>query len=51
MSFELFATNIFDKRNQLSRFTRLRLELRAPEFIHIVPGRPRTIGVRAGMKF
>ena len=51
MSFELFATNIFDKRNQLSKFTICGSNCDADAFIHVVPGRPRTIGVRAGMKF
>jgi outer membrane receptor protein involved in Fe transport len=51
MSFEVFGTNIFDKRNQLSRFIICGSYCSAPEFIHIVPGRPRTIGIRAGMKF
>jgi outer membrane receptor protein involved in Fe transport len=51
MSFELFGTNIFDKRNQLSRFVVCGSFCSAPQFIHIVPGRPRTIGIRAGMKF
>jgi outer membrane receptor protein involved in Fe transport len=51
MSFEVFGTNIFDKRNQLSRFIICGSFCNAPEFIHIVPGRPRTIGLRAGMKF
>ena len=44
---ELFATNIFDKRNQLSRGVSCSICTN----IHIVPGRPRTIGLRAGMKF
>ncbi|HKP33688.1 MAG TPA: TonB-dependent receptor [Sphingomicrobium sp.] len=44
---ELFATNVFDKRNDLSRFTACGSCTRAL----VVPGRPRTIGVRAGMKF
>jgi len=51
MSFELFGTNIFDKRNQLSRFTICGANCSSEEFLHIVPGRPRTIGIRAGMKF
>jgi outer membrane receptor protein involved in Fe transport len=46
-SFELFATNVFDKRNQLSRSVSCSICTN----IHIVPGRPRTIGLRAGMKF
>jgi outer membrane receptor protein involved in Fe transport len=44
---EVFATNIFDKRNDLSRFTACGSCTRAL----VVPGRPRTIGIRAGMKF
>ena len=50
-SFELFATNVFDKRNQLSRFTICGSQCSSEQFLHIVPGRPRTIGIRAGMKF
>jgi outer membrane receptor protein involved in Fe transport len=46
-SFELFATNVFDKRNQLSRG----LGCGACSVVHIVPGTPRTIGVRLGAKF
>jgi len=59
-SIELFGTNIFDKRNQLSRTT-VCLPCSVPENVigdptglnqvHYVPGRPRTIGLRAGMKF
>ena len=44
---ELFTTNVFDKRNELSRFTACGSCTRAL----VVVGRPRTIGVRAGMKF
>ena len=44
---EIFGTNIFDKRNDLSRFTACGSCTRAL----VVPGRPRTIGIRAGMKF
>jgi outer membrane receptor protein involved in Fe transport len=44
---EVFGTNIFDKRNDLSRFTACGSCTRTL----VVPGRPRTIGVRAGMKF
>ena len=44
---EVFATNIFDKRNELSRFTACGSCTRAL----VVPGRPRTIGIRAGVKF
>ena len=48
---ELFGTNIFDERNQLSRFFVCGSYCETPEFLHITPGRPRTIGLRAGMKF
>ena len=51
MSFEAFATNVFDKRNQLSRFTICGSICGTAEFIHIVPGRPRTFGLRAGARF
>lgn len=44
---ELFATNVFDKRDDLSRQTACASCTRA----EVVPGRPRTIGVRAGIKF
>ena len=44
---ELFGTNIFDKRNDLSRFTACGSCTRSL----VVHGRPRTIGLRAGMKF
>ncbi|HXG81492.1 MAG TPA: TonB-dependent receptor, partial [Sphingomicrobium sp.] len=50
-SVELFGTNIFDKRNQLSRFFVCGGNCETNEFLHIVPGRPRTLGLRAGMKF
>jgi outer membrane receptor protein involved in Fe transport len=46
-SAELFGTNIFDKRNQLSRF----VVCGGCDQVHIVPGRPRTIGLRVGAKF
>jgi outer membrane receptor protein involved in Fe transport len=46
-SVELFATNVFDKRNQLSRFVSCSICTN----IHIVPGRPRTLGIRVGTKF
>jgi len=53
MSVELFGTNVFDERNQLSRFTVCGLcgVPPAPNQTKIVPGRPRTLGIRAGMKF
>ena len=44
---ELFITNIFDERNELSRGVNCGSCTRTL----IVPGRPRTIGLRAGMKF
>ena len=46
-SVELYGTNIFDKRNQLSRG----LPCGACTYVLIIPGRPRTLGIRAGMKF
>ena len=46
-SMEVFGTNIFDQRNQLSRF----VVCGGCDQVHIVPGRPRTLGIRAGMKF
>jgi outer membrane receptor protein involved in Fe transport len=46
-SFEVFGTNIFDERNELSRFVVCSICTQ----VKIVPGRPRTIGLRAGMKF
>ena len=46
-SAELFGTNLFDKRNDLSRF----VVCGNCTNVHIVPGRPRTIGIRAGVKF
>jgi iron complex outermembrane receptor protein len=46
-SVELFGTNVFDKRNELSRFVVCSICTQ----VKIVPGRPRTIGFRAGMKF
>ena len=50
---ELFGTNIFDERNQLSRFVVCALCGVPPvsNQTKIVPGRPRTIGFRAGVKF
>jgi outer membrane receptor protein involved in Fe transport len=44
---EAFVSNLFDKRIDLSRTTACGSCIRAL----VVPGRPRTIGVRAGMKF
>jgi outer membrane receptor protein involved in Fe transport len=46
-NFELFGTNVFDKRNDLSRF----VVCSVCTATKIVPGRPRTIGIRAGVKF
>jgi iron complex outermembrane receptor protein len=46
-SAELFSTNVFDKRNELSRT----IVCGSCTNVHIVPGRPRTIGVRVGAKF
>ncbi len=46
-SVELYGTNIFDKRTQLSRG----LPCGACTYVLIIPGRPRTLGIRAGMKF
>jgi outer membrane receptor protein involved in Fe transport len=46
-SFELFGTNIFDERNELSRFVVCSICTQ----VKIVPGRPRTFGLRAGVKF
>lgn len=46
-SAELFATNLFDERNQLSRF----VVCGACTQVKIVPGRPRTIGLRIGAHF
>ena len=48
MSFEVFATNVFDKRNDCRSSSSAAYCTRTPL---IVPGRPRTIGIRAGMKF
>lgn len=46
-SVELFATNVFDKRNELSRGVSCSICTN----VHVVPGRPRTIGLRFGSKF
>ena len=46
-SLELFGSNIFDERNELSRFVVCSICTQ----VKIVPGRPRTIGLRAGIKF
>ena len=47
MSIELFATNVFDERNDLSRFVVCGLCTN----VKVVPGRPRTLGLRAGFKY
>ncbi|MGE5563950.1 MAG: TonB-dependent receptor [Bacillota bacterium] len=46
-SAELFATNVFDERNQLSRLVVCSICTQ----VKIVPGRPRTIGLRVGTHF
>ena len=46
-SVELFAKNVFDERNDVSRFVVCSICTQTK----IVPGRPRTIGLRAGVKF
>ena len=44
---ELYVANLFDKRNDLNRSTACSICTRTL----IVPGTPRTIGLRAGYKF
>jgi outer membrane receptor protein involved in Fe transport len=46
-SIELFASNVFDERNELSRFVPCSICTQTK----IVIGRPRTIGLRLGAKF
>jgi iron complex outermembrane receptor protein len=46
-TFELFSTNVFDKRHELSRLVVCSICTQ----VKIIPGRPRTIGIRAGVKF
>ncbi len=46
-TFELFGTNIFDQRNELSRFVVCSICVQTK----IVPGRPRTLGLRVGTRF
>jgi outer membrane receptor protein involved in Fe transport len=46
-SAELFATNVFDERNELSRLVVCSICTQ----VKIVPGRPRTIGLRLGAHF
>ena len=48
-SLELFASNLFDERNELSRFTSCNSTYCYRN--HIVVGRPRTIGIRVGTRF
>jgi outer membrane receptor protein involved in Fe transport len=44
---ELFGTNIFDERNQIARLVVCSICTQ----VKIIPGRPRTIGLRLGAKF
>jgi outer membrane receptor protein involved in Fe transport len=46
-SVELFVTNVFDKRNELARFVACSICTRT----YVLPGRPRTIGLRLGARF
>jgi iron complex outermembrane receptor protein len=46
-SAEVFGTNVFDERNELSRT----IVCGGCTNVHIVPGRPRTLGIRVGAKF
>jgi outer membrane receptor protein involved in Fe transport len=46
-SIELYTSNIFDQRNELSRFVVCSICTSTK----IVPGTPRTIGLRLGAKF
>jgi len=46
-SVELFGTNVFDERNEQARF----VACSSCERTYILPGRPRTIGLRVGAKF
>jgi outer membrane receptor protein involved in Fe transport len=46
-SAELFVTNVFDKRNELARFVQCSICTRG----YVIPGRPRTIGLRIGSRF
>ena len=46
-SFELFVANVFDERNELSRTVVCSICTQTK----IVPGRPRTIGLRLGARF
>jgi iron complex outermembrane recepter protein len=47
LNFELFVSNMFDERGQISRFISCGQCTRA----YIAPTQPRTIGVRAGIEF
>ncbi|WP_246167411.1 TonB-dependent receptor domain-containing protein [Sphingomonas piscis] len=44
---ELFATNLFDERNELARFVACSICTQT----RVLPGRPRTIGFRIGARF
>ncbi|MES2119119.1 MAG: TonB-dependent receptor [Pseudomonadota bacterium] len=44
---EIFVSNVFDERNEQARF----VACSSCERTYILPGRPRTIGIRAGVKF
>ena len=44
---ELFVTNVFDERNDEARFVTCSI----CTVSYVLPGRPRTIGLRAGVKF
>jgi outer membrane receptor protein involved in Fe transport len=46
-SAELFTTNVFDERNQVSRLVVCSICTQ----VKIIPGRPRTFGLRLGAKF
>ncbi len=46
-SLEMFGTNVFDNRNELSRSVGCSICTQ----VRIVAGRPQTFGIRAGMKF
>ena len=46
-SLEFYAQNVFDKRNDLSRYVACASCTR----VLVVPGTPRTVGLRAGYKF
>jgi iron complex outermembrane receptor protein len=46
-SAELFTTNIFDDRNEIARLVVCSICTQ----VKIIPGRPRTFGLRLGAKF